>query len=114
MLRNSRKNPEKLNLPETSLSYFAARTAKNQLNIRFVVILGSFQMYLMKYGYMDNHHATHGDGRSAQLLSPDGLRNYIMDFQGFAGLNQTGVLDDETVKMMEMPRSQTCLNLAGF
>jgi len=58
-------------------------------------------MYLMKYGYMDTHHH---DGRSAQLLSPDGLRNYIMDFQGFAGLNQTGLLDAETVKMMEMPR----------
>ena len=39
----------------------------------------------MKYGYMDHHH---NDGRSAQLLSADGLKNYIMDFQGFAGLNQ--------------------------
>ena len=56
----------------------------------------------MKYGYMDHHHPH--DGRSAKLLSPDGLKNYIMDFQGFAGLNQTGVLDDETVKMMNMPR----------
>ena len=51
---------------------------------------------------MDHHHPH--DGRSAKLLSPDGLKNYIMDFQGFAGLNQTGVLDDETVKMMNMPR----------
>ena len=77
--------------------------------VSILTIITPTKMYLMKYGYMDNHHATHGDGRSAQLLSPDGLRNYIMDFQGFAGLNQTGVLDDETVKMMEMPRSNIVL-----
>ena len=55
----------------------------------------------MKYGYMDHHH---NDGKSAQLLSPDGLKNYIMDFQTFAGINRTGVLDDETIRWMNMPR----------
>ena len=56
----------------------------------------------MKYGYMDemDHHHHH----SANLLSRDGLKKYIMEFQAFAGLNQTGELDDLTVKMMNMPR----------
>ena len=36
------------------------------------------QMYLMKYGYMD---MAGGSGKSAPLLSKDGLRNYIREFQ---------------------------------
>ena len=60
------------------------------------------QMYLMKYGYMDHHHSN--EGKSANLLSPDGLKNYIMDFQSFAGINKTGALDAETVRWMKMPR----------
>ena len=39
-------------------------------------------MYLMKYGYMDHHHKSN---KSAPLLSRDGLRDYVMKFQGFAG-----------------------------
>ena len=35
-------------------------------------------MYLMKYGYMD---MAGGSGKSAPLLSKDGLRNYIREFQ---------------------------------
>ena len=35
-------------------------------------------MYLMKYGYMD---MAGGSGKSAPLLSRDGLRNYIREFQ---------------------------------
>ena len=58
-------------------------------------------MYLMKYGYMDHHH---NSGKSAPLLSRDGLYDYIMEFQAFAGINQTGELDSETVKWMNMPR----------
>jgi hypothetical protein len=43
-------------------------------------------MYLMKYGYMDMDH--HGSGKSAPLLSRDGLKKYILEFQKFAGINQ--------------------------
>lgn len=63
--------------------------------------LTSAMMYLMKYGYMDHHHSS---GKSAPLLSRDGLYDYIMDFQAFAGINQTGELNPETVKWMNMPR----------
>ena len=49
-----------------------------------------FQMYLMKYGYMDDMEYHHG--KSANLLSRDGLRSHIMEFQQFAGINVTGEL----------------------
>ena len=42
----------------------------------------SRQMYLMKYGYMDHHPKSN---KSAPLLSRDGLRDYVVKFQGFAG-----------------------------
>ena len=42
--------------------------------------------------------------RSAQLVSQDSLVNYIKEFQSFAGLPQTGDLDEETVRMMNKPR----------
>ena len=41
-------------------------------------------MYLMKYGYMDNHPKS---TKSAPLLSRDGLRDYVEKFQNFAGDN---------------------------
>ena len=79
-------------------------------------------MYLMKYGYMD---MPRGNGKSAPLLSQDGLRNYIRKFQvyylvylvlylfwkisivfcqAFGGLRPTGQLDSETVALMKRPR----------
>ena len=51
---------------------------------------------------MDDMH--HHHGHSANLLSRDGLKDHIIEFQKFAGLNITGNLDKETVKMMNMPR----------
>ena len=47
-------------------------------------------MYLMKYGYMDGHTKSN---KSAPLLSRDGLRDYVEEFQSFAGLAVTGELD---------------------
>ena len=58
-------------------------------------------MYLMKYGYMD---VPRQDSKSAPLLSRDGLSDYVMQFQAFAGLPQTGELDQKTVKLMKTPR----------
>ncbi len=55
----------------------------------------------MKYGYMD---APHPGSKSANLLSRDGLKEYIMEFQAFGGLNMTGELDKETIALMSMPR----------
>jgi matrix metalloproteinase-14 (membrane-inserted) len=58
-------------------------------------------MYLMKYGYMDTPQPS---SKTANLLSRDGLRDYIMEFQAFAGLNMTGELDNETIVLMNTPR----------
>ena len=58
----------------------------------------------MKYGYMDDMEHHHHSHKSANLISRDGLKAHIMEFQAFAGLNQTGELDEVTVKMMNMPR----------
>ena len=58
-------------------------------------------MYLMKYGYMDVQRKS---AKSAPLLSRDGLRDYIREFQSFAGLPQTGNLDEKTVELMKTPR----------
>lgn len=65
--------------------------------------LTSAMMYLMKYGYMDAD-MNQGDGKSANLLSPDGLKDYIKEFQSFAGLEQTGELNAATVELMNTPR----------
>lgn len=58
--------------------------------------------YLMKYGYVETRT------NSSALLTQDGLDKYlkqsIMDFQAFAGLNQTGELDSTTAELMEAPR----------
>jgi len=58
-------------------------------------------LYLSKYGYLDPS-AT--NPKSGALLSEDAVRGSIMEFQAFANLNQTGDLDDETIKMMNTPR----------
>ena len=53
--------------------------------------------YLAKFGYIK----TGTSGKTAALQSLDSA---IADFQAFAGLEQTGELDEETVKMMHTPR----------
>ena len=58
-------------------------------------------MYLMKYGYMDGHTKSN---KSAPLLSRDGLRDYVEEFQTFAGLSVTGELDQGTLDLMRTPR----------
>jgi matrix metalloproteinase-14 (membrane-inserted) len=55
-------------------------------------------MYLSQYGWLDKSSMKPG---SAALLD---IRGAIRDFQSFAGLNQTGDLDEETVKLMGTPR----------
>ena len=56
----------------------------------------------MKYGYMDLK--TEAPKKSASLLSADGMKSYIEEFQAFANLTVTGELDEDTVEMMQRPR----------
>lgn len=68
-------------------------------------VLSSFQMYLMRYGYMDsNDNDSSSRSASLRILSENSIADSIRSFQRFAGLNETGVLDDETERMMSLPR----------
>lgn len=58
-------------------------------------------MYLSRFGYM-NPSATNPE--NGALLSEEAVRSAIIEFQAFAGLNQTGDLDPVTKEMMNMPR----------
>ena len=57
----------------------------------------------MKYGYLDSNKAA-DSAKSAPLISTDGLKSYIEEFQAFANLTITGELDAQTVEMMGRPR----------
>ena len=57
----------------------------------------------MKYGYLDTGKAS-DPAKSAPLISSDGLKSYIEEFQAFANLSVTGKLDQETLEMMGRPR----------
>lgn len=56
-------------------------------------------MYLQKYGYMNE-----SSSNSASLISQEAVSSAIKDFQRFAGLAETGELDNRTLTMMNMPR----------
>lgn len=55
--------------------------------------------YLMQYGYMSSD-----DERSGSLRSPDSIKLAVRQFQRFAGLPATGILDPATIEMMNKPR----------
>ena len=59
------------------------------------------QMYLSKFGYMEEANK---DMRTASLLHPSAVSNAIAEFQRFAGLNETGELDNTTIEWMHKPR----------
>nr|CAH0102259.1 unnamed protein product [Daphnia galeata] len=58
-------------------------------------------MYLARFGYLDPALQNPSSGA---LISGDSVRRAIIDFQSFAGLNQTGILDSETSTWMSKPR----------
>ena len=55
-------------------------------------------LYLYKFGYIKFDQMNIGKAPEDILAGP------IADFQAFAGLNVTGVLDTETIKLMKTPR----------
>ncbi|KAL0281610.1 UNVERIFIED_CONTAM: hypothetical protein PYX00_002545 [Menopon gallinae] len=58
-------------------------------------------IYLSQYGYLPPSVSKPSSGN---LLSQEALSNAVAEFQNFAGLNVTGELDEETLKLMETPR----------
>lgn len=57
-------------------------------------------IYLQKYGYM----RAHSNVEANNLISEDSFLNAISSFQRFAGLPETGLVDSETLRMMQLPR----------
>ncbi|KAK4020362.1 hypothetical protein OUZ56_002346 [Daphnia magna] len=58
-------------------------------------------MYLARFGYLDPALQNPSSGA---LISGESVRRAIIDFQSFAGLKQTGILDPETSTWMSKPR----------
>lgn len=56
------------------------------------------QKYLTRFGYTKNNP------RLGNIMSLEDLAAGVRTFQRFAGLDQTGVLDDETLAKMDEPR----------
>ncbi|XP_003739756.1 matrix metalloproteinase-14 [Galendromus occidentalis] len=60
-------------------------------------------LYLQQFGYMAP--MIHDSNRStAALIDGRAMRHAVENFQRMAGVNVTGEIDDETAKMMNMPR----------
>ena len=57
-------------------------------------------LYLQKFGYLEESIGY----RTGAILGTDAITSAIKDFQRFAGLNQTGELDNDTIIMMSTPR----------
>jgi matrix metalloproteinase-14 (membrane-inserted) len=54
-------------------------------------------LYLQRFGYMN-------ESAAANLISEKTYSNAVMEFQRFAGINETGILDEQTIEMMNSPR----------
>ncbi|RXG54725.1 Collagenase 3 [Armadillidium vulgare] len=57
--------------------------------------------YLSRFGYIDHSAIKSPIGG---LISKWSVKDALMEFQAFAGLNQTGILDERTLEMMNTPR----------
>ncbi|XP_010749710.3 matrix metalloproteinase-25 isoform X1 [Larimichthys crocea] len=55
--------------------------------------------WLSRYGYLPP-----SDPRTSKLQSKDGIEKAIRSMQRFGGVQETGILDEETVKLMSKPR----------
>ncbi|KAG6453661.1 hypothetical protein O3G_MSEX008266 [Manduca sexta] len=58
-------------------------------------------MYLAQYGYLSPQVRNPSSGH---IMDESSWRRAIAEFQSFAGLNATGELDEETSKVMSLPR----------
>nr|XP_046913387.1 matrix metalloproteinase-19-like isoform X2 [Dermatophagoides farinae] len=56
--------------------------------------------YLQRFGYMNESE----DSASSHLISENIYSHAVMEFQRFAGINESGILDEETIQMMNAPR----------
>ena len=55
--------------------------------------------YLAQFGYLPTP-----DPRKALLLTEDGVSKALKRLQKFGGINETGILDGETIELIQTPR----------
>ena len=61
--------------------------------------------FLSKFGYIDTRLSPAPANASSDSPAPNvDITDALKRFQNFVGLNETGELDDETVKWMQRPR----------
>ena len=61
--------------------------------------------FLSKFGYIDTRLSPAPGNASSDSPAPNvDITDALKRFQNFVGLNETGELDDETVKWMQRPR----------
>ncbi|XP_013387678.1 matrix metalloproteinase-16-like [Lingula anatina] len=76
--------------------------AADQVNVKGEMTVDSdatSMQYLLAYGWV-----TPQDPRTGALRSEESVKNAIMEYQQFAGVPMTGIIDDDTKRMMNMPR----------
>ena len=56
--------------------------------------------YLSKFGYLPSLNS----GGKLPLITQDGLVSSVRKFQAFVGLEMTGVIDEETLEILKIPR----------
>lgn len=64
--------------------------------------------YLAQFGYLPKPNP-----RKKLLLTEDGVSRALKNLQKFGGINETGVLDDQTIELMKTPRCGIKDNLNG-
>lgn len=72
-----------------------------QLKPILIIFFFSFQIYLSQFGYLPPSARNPSSGG---LIDASTWTKAVMDFQGFAGINVTGEVDDETKELMALPR----------
>lgn len=67
--------------------------------------------YLNKFGYLDNKSLKINTKKSANLImlpsndsNNTSVQIALKKFQKYAGLNETGILDEDTLRIMKLPR----------
>ena len=66
--------------------------------------LGRAYDYLSRYGYLTVNNSSSKSGSSSSSSSAGDIREAVIAFQTFAGLNKTGFVDRVTFELMQTPR----------
>jgi len=81
------------------ISESAPVTDLDEIYTKDIVDISTTVKYLTQFGYLPTV-----DHRKALLLTEDGVSKALKRLQKFGGINQTGIVDDDTVELIKTPR----------